>query len=85
MIAEKATDNRAHFTAVNVARRMCVAAIIMRLMQFYHLYTIMRARALAHARANRFSRIARSLYHPLYLHINELFRGYTTLRLLLGR
>lgn len=51
MIAEKATDNRAHFTAVSAAQRVHVVTIIMRLMQFYHLYTIMRARERTRMRA----------------------------------
>jgi len=50
-------------------------------MQFYHLYGIMRGLR------KPFRRIARSaLYRPLYLHINELFRGCTrAMPVLLGR
>lgn len=50
-------------------------AIIMTESQFYHLYNIMRG--LRKPFHERVSLRRGSLYRPLYLHINELFRGCT--------
>lgn len=49
--------------------RACVIIMVDAILSFVYYHAGLR---------KPFSRITRSpLYHPLYLHINELFRGYT--------